>query len=242
MVLVHGWAGNRTYWDHQVDYLAERNFVIAVDLGGHGASGLGRDEWNPAAFGDDVLAVVDDVGAQRFALVGHSMGGDAIVHAARRLGDRVVGLVWVDVFRSLGNEPVSSPEQVEAFVAPFRADFEAAVARFVRNMLPAAAHCELVGRITTDMTATPREVALGSLPYARNRQPPILAALADITAPLVAINPGIAPTDVDSLRKHGVEPILLADVGHFPMLEDPEQFNPILATTLASFAGRVRNS
>ena len=131
VVLVHGWAGNRTYWDHQVDYLAERNFVIAVDLGGHGASGLGRDEWNMAAFGDDVLAVVDDVGPQRFALVGHSMGGDAIVHAARRLGDRVVGLVWVDVFRSFGNEPVSSHEQVEAFVAPFRADFEAAVARFV---------------------------------------------------------------------------------------------------------------
>jgi pimeloyl-ACP methyl ester carboxylesterase len=72
--------------------------------------------------------VVDDIGAQRFALVGHSMGGDAIVHAARRLGDRVVGLVWVDVFRSLGDEPVSSHEQVEAFVAPFRDDFEAAVA------------------------------------------------------------------------------------------------------------------
>ena len=120
VVLVHGWAGNRTYWDHQVDYLAERNFVIAVDLGGHGASGLGRDEWNLATFGDDVLALVDDVGAQRFALVGHSMGGDAIVHAARRLGDRVVGLVWVDVFRTLGNEPVSSHEQVETFVAPFR--------------------------------------------------------------------------------------------------------------------------
>ena len=93
--------------------------------------GSAATKWNLAALGDDVLAVVHEVGAQRFALVGHSMGGDAIVHAARRLGDRVVGLVWVDVFRSLGDEPVSSHEQVEAFVAPFRADFEAAVARFV---------------------------------------------------------------------------------------------------------------
>jgi pimeloyl-ACP methyl ester carboxylesterase len=103
-------------------------------------------------------------------------------------------------------------------------------------MLPAAANCEPVDRITTDMTATPREVALGSLPYARNRQPPIIVTLADLTAPLVAINPDIAPADVDSLRQHGIEPIVLADVGHFPMLEDPEQFNPILAAALASFA------
>jgi hypothetical protein len=29
---------------------------------------------------------------------------------------------------------------------------------------------------------------------------------------------------------------VLADVGQFPMLEDPEQFNPILAAALASFA------
>ena len=197
VVLVQGWAGNRTFWDHQVDYFAERNFVIAVDLGGHGASGLGRDEWSLAAFGDDVLAVVDDLGTERFSLVGHSMGGDAIVHAARRLGDRVVGLVWVDAFRSLGDEPVSTHEQVEAFVAPFRADFEAAVARFVRNLLPAAAKSELVDRITTD-----------------------------ITAPLVAINPGIAPTDVDSLRRHGVEPDRACRRRLFPDARGPGAVQP----------------
>src|SRR5687768_6022579 len=136
VVLVHGWAGNRTYWAHQIDYLAERHQVIAVDLGGHGESGLGRADWNLAAFGDDVVAVVDEVGARKVALVGHSMGGDAIVHAARRLGDRVTGLVWVDEFRSLGNESESSPEEVGAFLAPFRDDFAAAVEQFVRGLLP----------------------------------------------------------------------------------------------------------
>ena len=33
VVLVHGWAGNRTYWANQVDLLAERYHVVAVDLG-----------------------------------------------------------------------------------------------------------------------------------------------------------------------------------------------------------------
>src|SRR5918996_1569726 len=170
VVLVHGWAGNRTYWDHQVGYLGERNLVVAVDLGGHGGSGVGRAEWSLPAFGDDVVAVVDEVGAQKIALVGHSMGGDAIVYAARQLGDRVAGLVWVDAFRSLGNEPESSPAEVEAFLAPFHHEFEAAVEKFARSLLPEAADDDLIDRISTDMTATTREVALGSLRYARNRQ------------------------------------------------------------------------
>jgi len=86
--------------------------------------------------------------------------------------------------------PESTPEQIEAFLAPFRADFAAAV-----------------------------------------------AALTYITAPIVAINPDIQPTDVESMRRHGVEPVVLTNVGHFLMIEDPEQFNPILAGTLASFGG-----
>ena len=236
VVLVHGWAGDATYWDHQVDYLAGRHQVITVDLGGHGESGLGRTDWNLAAFGDDVVAVVEEVGAQKVVLVGHSMGGDAIVFAARRLGDRVAGLVWVDAFRSLGNEPVSSPEQVDDFLAPFREDFPGAVDRFVRNLFPAGADGDLVDRVAADMAAVRRDAALGSLGYALNREPAIIAALADITAPIVAINPDIAPTDAESMRRHGIEPIVLNDVGHFLMIEDPQQFNPVLGATLATFS------
>jgi pimeloyl-ACP methyl ester carboxylesterase len=56
-------------------------------------------------------------------------------------------------------------------------------------------------------------------------------------APVAARNPDVSPTDVESLRRHGVEPIILTGVGHFLMLEDPDQFNPLLVATLASFFG-----
>ena len=235
VVLVHGWSGNRAYWARQVEFLAERHHVIAVDLAGHGESGLGRSDWNLAAFGDDIVAVIDAVGPERVALVGHSMGGDAIVHAAQRLGDRVVGLVWVDAFRSLGNEPASSPDEVEAFLAPFREDFGAAVQRFLSTMFLEGADGDLLDQIAAGMAAVPQDVALGCLRHARNRQPPILAALPHIAAPIVAINPGLGTTDVDSLRRHGVETIVLDDVGHFLMIEAPHRFNPVLSATLASF-------
>jgi pimeloyl-ACP methyl ester carboxylesterase len=165
------------------------------------------------------------------------MGGDAIVFAAGVLGDRVRGLVWVDTFRSLGDEPTSSAEEVAGFVAPFHADFGAAVDRFARSLFADGADLALVDHVARSMVAAPREAALGSIGYALNRHPPIIAALAALSAPVVAINPDVSPTDVESLRRHGVESIILTGVGHFSMLEDPDQFNPVLVATLASFFG-----
>jgi pimeloyl-ACP methyl ester carboxylesterase len=77
VILIHGWAGNRTFWSRQVDVLSETYQVVAVDLGGHGESGTGRGDWNLPAFGNDVVAVTEEVGARDVALVGHSMGGVA---------------------------------------------------------------------------------------------------------------------------------------------------------------------
>lgn len=236
VVLVHGWAGDRSYWDEQIKFLAARYQVVALDLGGHGESGLGRTDWNLPAFGDDVVAVVDDIGARNVALVGHSMGGDAVTYAAQQLGERVCGLVWVDTLRSLTPEPDSPPEAIEAFAAPFRDDFEATVDQFVRGMFPASADPALVDRIAADMADASRESAVGSIRYALNRVRPLLAALAGIKAPAVAINPDISATDVASMRANDIEPIVLNGVGHFLMIEAPEQFNPVLAATLEGFA------
>lgn len=235
VVLVHGWAGNRTYWTGQVAALAADRQVITLDLGGHGESGTGRAEWTLPAFGEDVVAVVDEVGPERVILVGHSMGGDAIVHAARRLGERVVGLVWVDAFRSLGNEQPSSAEQVAAFEAPFRQDFPAAVERFARGMFPAGADPALVRRVATDMAAEPWDATQGSISRALNREPALLSTLADLTVPVVAINPDIGPTDVESLRAHGIESVVVVPgVGHFLMLEQPDRFSVLLSGALDS--------
>lgn len=123
LVFVHGWSCDRTYWNGQVGYFADRHQVVAVDLAGHGESGLGRPAWTMPEFGNDVVAVADQLGLSDMVLIGHSMGGDVIVEAALRLGDRVIGLVWVDVYRTLREE--ADPEDaVEEFLRPFHTDFQ----------------------------------------------------------------------------------------------------------------------
>src|SRR6185369_17486212 len=64
VVLVHGWALDRHVWDGQAPQLAKRQRVVTLDLAGHGESGRERSDWTMAAFGQDVKAVVDAVGAK----------------------------------------------------------------------------------------------------------------------------------------------------------------------------------
>ena len=58
LVFIHGWCCDRTYWDAQAAHFSKKHKVVAIDLAGHGGSGLGRKVWTMAAFGEDVVAVV----------------------------------------------------------------------------------------------------------------------------------------------------------------------------------------
>ncbi len=49
LVLVHGWSCDRRYWDQQLRYFGERYQVVAIDLAGHGESGVNRQAWTMEA-------------------------------------------------------------------------------------------------------------------------------------------------------------------------------------------------
>jgi pimeloyl-ACP methyl ester carboxylesterase len=234
IVLVHGWSCDRTYWREQAGAFAARHQVVTIDLAGHGESGAGRVAWTMPAFGDDVVAVVDQLGLERLILVGHSMGGDVVVEAALRLGHRVVGVVWVDTYRTL--EEVSTAEELEAFVSPFRRDFAGETRQFVRGMFPPTADPVLVEWIAEDMASAPPDIAIDAMRHALGNDGPILGALDRLGVPIVAINPDDEPTDVESLRRRGVSTVLVHGAGHFPMLEDPAQFNRVLDEVVATLA------
>ena len=182
------------------------------------------------AFGDDVASVIRELGPERVVLVGHSMGGDVIVETALRLSDRVLGLVWVDVYSRLG-EPRTRAE-CEAFAAPFREDFTRRTLDFVRQMFPAGANPRLVDRVSADMAAAPRDVAIPALEQAIANHGPMLERLPLLAAELVAINAADGRTDVEGLRRHGIRTVPVPGVGHFPMLEDEAGFNRVLSEVL----------
>jgi pimeloyl-ACP methyl ester carboxylesterase len=75
VMLIHGNAANRAWWDCIAPLLARELRVVAVDLSGHGDSDR-REEYTLEAWADEVLAVRQQLCAGApTALVGHSMGG-----------------------------------------------------------------------------------------------------------------------------------------------------------------------
>jgi pimeloyl-ACP methyl ester carboxylesterase len=230
VVLVHGWSCDRTYFEGQLEPLAKKYQVVSLDLAGHGESSLGRRNSTIASFGADVAAVVRKLRLKRVVLVGHSMGGDVVVAAARLLKGRVVGLVWLEDYKEIG--AARSDADIEKFVARLRADFPGVADHVVRNLFRLDADPTLVERIARDMASAPPEVAIPSLESSFRYAREIPAALAELKLPVVAINGDNGSTDAASLAKHGVKSVVMSGAGHFLMLEDPARFNPLLISAI----------
>jgi pimeloyl-ACP methyl ester carboxylesterase len=97
MVFVHGFANDAHVWDDIAPVVAPHYRVIAFDLRGHGDSGRAPDgRYDIDTLCDDLECALEDLGIERFALVGHSLGGRVSMRYAGRHADRLAGLVLVD--------------------------------------------------------------------------------------------------------------------------------------------------
>ena len=102
VLLVHGYAHSQAVWAQQRRAIHDAGYrVVSLDLRGHGRSGEGDDaSYTIAQLGRDVASVVEQaVPDGPVALVGHSMGGMALMALAEQrpelVRDRVVGVALI---------------------------------------------------------------------------------------------------------------------------------------------------
>ena len=242
LVFIHGWSCDGRYWRGQVAPFARNHQVVVIDLAGHGHSGLGRDRYSMAAFGEDVRAVVDAVGAEQVILVGHSMGGPVSVAAARMMAERVIGIVGVDTFEDVGG--AISQEEFDALVAPMRADFRGGSAAFVQQMFIDRTDRALRDWIVADMSSAPPEVAVSAMEEmlsdifsGRAR-----SAFDGLDIPIVAINADLWPTNTEGNRRHigAFEAVIMEDTDHFLQMAEPASFNAELERVIAGMVKEPR--
>jgi pimeloyl-ACP methyl ester carboxylesterase len=230
LVFIHGLTGDHLDFEAQMSFFGVSNRVVGIDLPGSGASGRDRFEWTMAAFGRDVVDVVDHLGLTDLILIGHSFGGDVTVEAARRLHDRVRALVWVSSDRSLGG--VKPGSQREEWLAPFSTNFVAAMDDLTRRNFGPNADPVQVEEVAAKARGADPTRTIDVLVAKLDNEPALLDGLSKIDAPVFAINPSFKPNDEPSFEAHNIELTVINDVGHFVMMEDPDRFNQALSLIL----------
>lgn len=90
LILLHGWTLDHRLWLPQVAGLAETHFLVMPDRRGCGRATAPPDLAREA---EDVIAIADFLGFDRFALLGLSRGAVVALDVARRYGSRLTALI-----------------------------------------------------------------------------------------------------------------------------------------------------
>ncbi|WP_084185022.1 alpha/beta fold hydrolase [Desulfonatronum thiodismutans] len=235
LVFVHGWSCDGRYWRMQVPHFSKNHRVVVIDLAGHGHSGLGREDYAMDAFGEDVQAVVEEVGAEQVILVGHSMGGPVSVAAARLMPGRVIGVIGVDIFQDVSH-PMTQ-EDFNSWMGLLQPDFSAGAAQFVRQMFIEKTDSVLRDWVVADMSAAPSKVAVSAMEKMLSDvvSGEALFAFDGLETPIVAINADLWPTNVEANRRHmhSFDAVIIEGTDHFLHMAEPEAFNRKLEGVIA---------
>lgn len=164
--LQHDW--DSPLWRHWLDGLADGRTLLRYDERGSGLSDRDVSRFSVEAWVEDLEAVVDAAGLERFSLLGLSNGGAVAIAYAVRHPERVSHLVLSGAFAQARLRRNPSPQtraEVEGLVSLIRTGWGQANPAFRRVfttlLVPGAAHEQMewfdeLQRIT----ATPETAAL----------------------------------------------------------------------------------
>lgn len=254
VLLVHGLGGNWAVWLESIPSLAESHRVIAVDLPGFGASPLPGEPVSIAAYGRTLLRLIDHLGLDRVTVIGSSLGGWVSAELALGAPGRVERLILVD---AAGIVPSPRERRRSLAIMEMAAAMAPLAPRFRRALASRRRLRAMALRYTTaapgDLAADLVFMALPPAPDPGFR--PALKAckrswsqtwcesLRALRCPTLVIWGGR-----DSLLpvRHaqewarlipGSRLVLMPAAGHLPMLEQPVDFNRLVAEFLGDPPG-----
>jgi pimeloyl-ACP methyl ester carboxylesterase len=115
VVMIHGFPDFWYTWRHQMEGLADKFQVVAIDQRGYNLSDKpkGVENYDMRLLVGDVLAVIHHFGQQRAIIVGHDWGGAVAWTTAMYAPDAVDRLIILNLphLRGLARELANNPQQ-----------------------------------------------------------------------------------------------------------------------------------
>ncbi len=253
IVFVHEFGGNHWSWEPQVHAFSRRHRCITYAARGYPPSDVPDDveAYSQARAARDIMAILDACNLESAHLVGLSMGGFAVLHAAIQWPERVRSLVAAGTgygaekaheafFRDISEEVAAGFERaVEGFAAVYaegasRVQFQAKDPAGWRCFAERLARHSPKGAANTMRGVQARRPSLFDLEteLARIRVPVLIMAGDEDDH---CLNPGLFLKRTIATSGLAVFP----KSGHTINLEEPEFFNRLLSDFLGAVeAGR----
>jgi pimeloyl-ACP methyl ester carboxylesterase len=249
LVLVHGFTGSRRDFAPRIPALAALGRTIAVDLRGHGGSTCTGDaqSYTLEQLARDLLAFLEATDLEGCDLLGHSMGGMAVLRAALAAPGRIGSLVLMDTSAGPPDLPVEMFRLAQKVVA------SAGLERLVELMRARSAddpnRSEADRRLEAEWGASywtdwrlPNframdPVAYGALGEAIFAQAPLTSRLAELEVPTLVLvgeedSGFLSAADELAAGIPDARRIAVPRAAHQPQLENPAVWQDAIAVHL----------
>ncbi|HEV2252624.1 MAG TPA: alpha/beta hydrolase [Streptosporangiaceae bacterium] len=238
VLAIHGWFGSARGWGSLPDWLDRSAYTWAfMDLRGYGDRMRTAGEFTVDEVAADALAVADDLGWDRFSVVGHSMGGKFAHRVLLQAPDRVRALVGLNAVPA-GAVPFDEPGWALFSGAPDHPANRAAIIDFTTGNKLTKTFINRVVQHSLDNSAVE---AFAAYLQAWAKSDFTAEAKVDTATPvklIVGVNDPALSADVMEQTWRvffpDAELTILPDAGHYPMFESPVS----LATSIEEFLGR----
>jgi pimeloyl-ACP methyl ester carboxylesterase len=237
VLALHGWFGSARGWGSLPDFLDGSAYTyVFMDLRGYGARRQVAGDFTMQEAAADGLALADELGWERFSVIGHSMSGQAIQHVLLQAPGRVRRLVALNPVPATG-VPFDADGWALFSGAAASRDNRAAVINFsTGGRLPAAFIEHVVQHSLGNSTAEAFGAYLESWArtdfsdQVKGNQAAVKVITGEHDAALPA--PVMAPTWMAFYPNAELE--VVPNAGHYPMYETPAA----LAVAIEEFLGR----
>ncbi|MEO6772363.1 MAG: alpha/beta hydrolase [Kofleriaceae bacterium] len=226
VVVLNDWLCDTSTWDSARAYLDRERFRYAfVDLRGYGRSRGRAGVFTVSEAANDVIEVVDALGWERCAVVGHSMSTLVALHLGQHHADRVerIAVVTPAPIGGFGADAAAIERTRELADSGDAGRTAYLLERFAARLSPGWARFKAARWCAT---SDPAAVAGYFATFARDGLP---TPTTPIDVPVLAIT---GELDAPPMRRAAVEPMLaavctrlevasIAESGHYPMQETP---------------------
>lgn len=238
LVLVHGWACDKTYWNKQIPVLKDQYRIITIDLAGHGESGTSRSKYTVDNYAKDILTVIIHLKLDSIILIGHAMGAGVVLKVGANFLDKTKAVISVDGLRNIPEikdekELVNLEKKLRTFWDT--KDFESKVYNWVKSW-PSPESCSLqIDSMAKDISLNDPYTSIESMVnywlWYNSEFPDVVTSVEEL--PIISISSEAKP-DEYLYQKKGINftDITMNNASHFLQICNSKEFNKILLKQL----------